>query len=98
MILLLQPTRIEAPKRGKLNHIGFTRKVTAAVLPNSRQRFTSGEAACDKRIRLVLLLTRYFENPVYSVGRRQAGQTDKPQFGFLWRLLANVRQNFTDAA
>ncbi len=98
MILLLQPTRIEAPKRGKLNHIGFTRKVTAAVLPNSRQRFTSGEAACDKRIRLVLLLTRYFENPVYSVGRRQAGQIDKPQFGFLWRLLANVRQNFTDAA
>ena len=52
MILLLQPTRIDAPKRGKLNHIGFTRKVTAAVLPNSRQRFTSGEPACDKRILL----------------------------------------------
>src|SRR5580692_11256744 len=51
-----------------------------------------------KRIRLVLLLTYYFENLVYSVGRRQAGQIDNPQFGFLRRPLANVRQNFAIAA
>jgi hypothetical protein len=56
------------------------------------------EPAGDQRIRLVLLLTHYFEDPVYSIGRRQAGQIDKPQFGFLRRLLAKVRQNFAIAA
>jgi hypothetical protein len=48
VILILQPTGIDAPKRAKVDHIGFTKERTAAALPNFRLRFTWGERACNK--------------------------------------------------
>jgi hypothetical protein len=43
IILVFQLNRVDAPKRCEINHVGFARKATAAVVPNYLQRFTSRE-------------------------------------------------------
>ena len=82
---------VDAPELRKVCHILFMRESAAALLPDFCQRLFSGEPASDELICLGRLFLRYCEYFIRCIGRREAAEIEKPQFGLFWGLLAKVR-------
>ncbi len=88
---------VSSERRPRFRRPGIA-EAAAAVLPDfvhASRRECPLETSLSSSTALLLL---YCKNLVCSVGWRETAKIGKPQFGFLRRLLANIRQNCTIAA